>query len=167
MSILVPSRRGFLAGTLSLLAAPAIVRAELIMPVRSIERFSAFPLLPEFSFDSFDDWTGGTAYQWAAKNILGESTGQYEAAVSRGWRPVPASRYNSKFAINGECIEHGGCVLMELDRQKVIMAQQEVQSAAFALVDNWKSRAEGSGFSVKVRTTQGEPEFFTVDWSNP
>ena len=39
MSIIQPSRRGFLAGLGALIAAPAIVRASSLMPVSAIERY--------------------------------------------------------------------------------------------------------------------------------
>lgn len=37
MTLLVPSRRGFLTGLASVLAAPAVVRAASLMPVRALQ----------------------------------------------------------------------------------------------------------------------------------
>jgi hypothetical protein len=42
---MILARRGFLFGLGALLAAPAIVRAESLMPVRAIVRASTFPTL--------------------------------------------------------------------------------------------------------------------------
>lgn len=46
-------RRGLLLGLGSLLAAPAIVRAESLMPVRSIERFSGLPIWEVRGWDQY------------------------------------------------------------------------------------------------------------------
>ncbi len=54
------TRRGFLFGLGALLAAPAIVRAESLMPVRAIVRANTFPTLMVVGQD------GGVEYlDWA------------------------------------------------------------------------------------------------------
>jgi hypothetical protein len=54
MSLIKPSRRGFITGLVSLIAAPAIVRVANIMPVRSI-------IVPGFD-SSFEAYT--SLFQW-------------------------------------------------------------------------------------------------------
>jgi hypothetical protein len=159
---LITSRRGFLGGLLSAIAAPAVVRADLLMPVRSIERF----ILAPFNFDSFDSFIpAGQAYQWVAKTVLGEPMPDYRTMQENGWRPVPADRYNKAFAIADNEIEYGGCVLMERPQRLVRAALDNQTDAANRLVSDWAEQQRRSGFKVSIRKT-GHPDIFkTMDWS--
>lgn len=55
MSLIIPTRRGFISGIAALVAAPAIVRAQNIMPVRSIERLIAPPKQSHSILDGYVD----------------------------------------------------------------------------------------------------------------
>ena len=154
------SRRGFLAGLGSLLvAAPAVVRAEILMPVRSIERLISPPLIGPYSFDSFDRYVpAATQYQWATKTIMGEPVGNLDGMLMRGWKLVPAQRHRGDFHINGDAIEHGGCVLVE--RPQVVhqsVRQQEIDKA-HSLVGDWISKLEDQGMEVRLRDTRSGEE---------
>lgn len=64
-----PSRRGFITGLVSLIAAPAIVRVDSIMPVRAIQTTVALPavgitelvrvMMRDMSGGHIVDWRGG------------------------------------------------------------------------------------------------------------
>lgn len=142
MTLIVPSRRGFLVGLVSLLAAPAVVRAGSLMPVRNIGRF-----LPAFGFDSFSPLNADSEYQWCAETVLGQPNPQAQAMVAGGWRAVPASRYSSTFNISGERIERGGCVLMERSRVLSDLARAQNADRARGLVSGWADMVRANGFS--------------------
>lgn len=111
---MIIARRQFLQGLGSLLAAPAIVRVDSIMPVKL--------MLPSYGFDSFDDHINmDVAYQWVS-NTFGESR-DVEWVSFSGWTPVPASRYSDRFDIKGDRIIHGGCTLMQKTRRDVEVAR--------------------------------------------
>ena len=163
---IISSRRSFLGGLAALFAAPAIVRASNLMPVRNIDRL----ILPGYEFESFDQGIPyGVEYQWVAKTVMGdESLGQYGLMEKSGWRDVPVQRYAGKFLIHGGQIEHGGCVLME--RVKRMKARNEAIDDANAMVDNWKKRWEsplpwGPKFTVEIR--QSAERTFDDTWESP
>ena len=147
------SRRGFLAGLGSLLvAAPAVVRAEILMPVRSIERLivPSAPLIGPYSFDSFDPYVpAATQYQWVTKTVMGEAVGNLDAMLKRGWRVVPPGRHRGDFNINGDCIEHGGCVLVEKPAAEVANVHNESIAKALRLPAEWMKRTQAQGFDVE------------------
>lgn len=120
-------RRGFLAGLGSMLAAPAIVHAGNLMPVRSIERF----ILPAFGYESFDQRPLDVAYQWVTDDLKTQLV---------GWSPVPADRYSDKFQISGNTIEYGGCTLMQKPKQDMETSRAREIQAAHDLAGNWKQR---------------------------
>ncbi len=125
-------RRGFLAGLASLLAAPAIVHAGNLMPVRSIERL----LLPGYDFDSFDAYHVNTdvAYQWV------DNSTTMVAMTGAGWSPVPPETYNKQFQISGGAIVYGGCTLMQKSRLDMENSRsREIQSAQ-KLIGGWSDR---------------------------
>jgi hypothetical protein len=103
MTVLLTSRRLFLGGLLSALAAPAIVHAGNIMPVRNVL------ILPDVTFDSFDKlMPEGVQYQWVGSDCW------YKTVEGRnGWQAVPASRHKSSVAILGDTIQLGGMTLVE------------------------------------------------------
>lgn len=139
------ARRSFLAGLgAALVAAPAIVHARNIMPVRVIPQS-----LPEYGFDSFAAGEG-TQYQWVARSVLGEATTLVEQMQSTGWRIVPAIRFNNQFAINGREIEHGGCVLMERAKALSDAARTAEIQRARGLVSDWQKRWESEDFEVAI-----------------
>jgi hypothetical protein len=69
--IIRPSRRGFIGGLIGLIAAPALVRASNIMPVRSIP-IEAFGAIPD----------GPVAYEWTTR-AFGYDIGKW------WWRRIP------------------------------------------------------------------------------
>jgi hypothetical protein len=155
------SRRGFLRGVGALfVAAPAIVRAQSIMPVRDIARLYRVPV----SFESFDKCTpAGTTYQWVTKTILGEPTGMIAELQKNGWRAVPSAQYNKMFEVAGDNIEFGGCVLME--KPAVPLEQRPAIIAARKMVSDWEDQVKASGFDGGWRETVSRDYFPTVDWS--
>jgi hypothetical protein len=106
--LIAPTRRGFVTGLLSLVAAPAIVQVHNIMPVRSIARL----LLPQYDWDSFIA-PEGMFYQWNSVDPI-DTLHQ-----PIGWVPVPASRYRDIFAVGGDTIRIGNSILMEKPRAMV------------------------------------------------
>lgn len=143
-------RRGFLAGLGSLLAAPAIVHAGNLMPVRSIERF----ILPAFGYESFDHHVNlDVAYQWVTPDLFKPMTGT-------GWSAVPADRYSNQFQISGNTIEYGGCTLMQKPRQDMVNSRAREIQAAHDLVGNWKTRF--AEFSPHVTQTTNTDYFHSV-----
>jgi hypothetical protein len=104
--LIMPTRRGFVTCLLSLVAAPAIVQVQNIMPVRSIARL----LLPQYDWESFVA-PEGVAYQWNTDPM--DSYYPSIGWVQIDWAPVPASRYRDIFAIDGDMIRIGNAVLME------------------------------------------------------
>jgi hypothetical protein len=153
---IVTNRRSFLAGLGALFAAPAIVRADSLMPVRSIVHF----ILPSFGFDSFDaSKPADVDYQWIAKEVLGDkSLGNLPEMVRAGWRPVAASEFVGKFNIAGSQIEHGGCVLMWRDKGIAAAFEKRRIAAAHRLVTDWRERQEADGFSVFIRQSPMEED---------
>jgi hypothetical protein len=146
------NRRGFLGGLISALAAPAIVRAGSIMPVKAWPVDLPREPLPGFGFESFTP-PEGTTYQWATRAVMGDETlGNLPLRLAAGWRLVPAERWASKFAIDGAFIEHGGLVLLERD------AEVEA-SKNLVLTRSWFRQAEDNGFQVSVtkRPAHGKP----------
>jgi hypothetical protein len=155
------ARRSFLTGLVALVAAPAIVRVENIMPVRNIARLYR----PAFTFDSFDKFIPNEwSYQWVANTVMGQPTGMLDQMIAAGWRIVPSARHSKQFAISGERIEHGGCILM--DKRK--LAVQEGRAAeiekARGLVSQWEAKARANGFEVSVRETPTVDRFYTMNW---
>ena len=119
--MMLASRRSFLSG---LIAAPVIVAASNIMPVRS------FLSLPKPGFESFDQLINAdVAYQWMQDNPPGWNN-------VGGWRAVPASRYNRHFDIDGDIIQVGGLTLMERKRIDYENARGQEIKAAHALSGN-------------------------------
>lgn len=145
---MILARRSFLAGLGSLLAAPAIVHAGNIMPVRSIERL----ILPAYDWDSFDAFNVNmdATYQWVDQTFAGEYA---------GWSPVPASRYSDRFSISGQQIKYGGLVLMQKRRVLVVEARAKEIQAAHDQVANW-----GKDFAYKRITRGGAPVDLRKDW---
>jgi hypothetical protein len=149
--VLITSRRSFLIGLVSALAAPAIVRADALMPVRVM-----LPTLPSYGWDDFiPNPNLDIAYQWCAKTVLGEPNPQFDQMLSAKWVPVPARRYADKFAISGPQIELGGCVLMERTRKAVEESIAANQAAPRRLVDQWMANQHAEGFEFAVRTSYG------------
>lgn len=149
--ILVPTRRGFLAGLASALAAPVIVRYTSLMPVKVWP--ADFPLepLPAFGFESLLP-PEGFSYQWATKTVMGDETlGNLRPMLAAGWKLVPSDRWNHKFAINGPIIEHGGCVLLERPAIVTAFAREKEIAASQALNREWFQQAKNDGFDVTVR----------------
>lgn len=138
---IVASRRSFLVGLGALFAAPAIVRADSLMPVRNI----AHLILPSFGFDSFDaSKPADVDYQWITKEVLGEKAlGNLAEMVRAGWRPVSVSEYASKFNISGSQIEHGGCVLMWRDKGIAAAFEKKRIAAAHRLLTDLARKTEG------------------------
>lgn len=144
-------RRAFLTGLGSLLAAPMVVRAENLMPVRSIDRF-----LPAFGYESFDSYIASNAathYQWVADYMRG-------GLLANGWVLVPAARHNKQFKISGPIIEHGGCTLMQKPLQAVVNSRAKEIQAAHDLVSNWKQRY--AEFTPLVREPISTVDFISV-----
>lgn len=159
---IITTRRAFLGGLAALIAAPAVVRAPSLMPVRSIDRFT----LASFGFDSFDSFIPqGQAYQWVTKTVMGRPVNDYRTMQENGWRPVPAQRYKQIFAIGGDEIEHGGCVLMERPQRQVRAFHENQVVAANQLVSDWMDSQRRAGFDVAVFKTPHADIFKTVDWS--
>ncbi len=123
-------RRAFLTGLGSLLAAPAIVHAGNLMPVRSIERL----LLPAYDFDSFDMYHVNTdvAYQWVDNASLTKTM------TYSGWSPVPSCLFKNQFQVAGDTIQHGGCTLMQKSRLDMENARASDVQAARDLGNSWK-----------------------------
>lgn len=152
---IITSRRAFIGGLAALIAAPAVVRASALMSVRSIDRFT----LASFNFESFDSFVPqGQAYQWVTKTVLGHPTNDYRMMQENGWRPVPSHRYNKLFAIGGEEIEHGGCVLMERPMRQVRAALDNQVDAANRLVSDWIQTQRNAGFDVSILRSPVEQE---------
>lgn len=126
---MILQRRSFLLGLGSLFAAPAIVRAQNIMPVRVI-----VPDLPSFGYESFDQHPSGMNYQWFNEDMVGE------AAARRGWSVVPATRYAGQFKTAGARIEIGGSVLMEKRAEAVIASRAADVRKAHQLIEKWRDR---------------------------
>ncbi len=126
--MITSSRRSFLLGFSALIAAPAIVRADNLMPVRSIAQL----LLPEATFDSFDKLIpGAMQYQWFTDSVMDDrSFSMIDKALERGWKTVPVDRHNNIYAIKGDRIQVGGMVLME----KPVDASRTVPQ-----VDAWRN----------------------------
>lgn len=152
--MLLTSRRLFLGGLLSALAAPAIVHAGNIMPVRSVL------ILPEPGFDSFDKlMPDGVQYQWVSwpqgsgiepGRVLGQSVNPVTGAEA-SWRSVPASRYSRAFAISGDTIRVGDCVLVERPKAASVAARNEEVNAAHQLSAQWADKWKAQGFGVAAR----------------
>lgn len=160
--------RSFLSGLGALLAAPAVVLAEHLMPVRSIARL----ILPGFSYESFDSLVEtGKSYHWVAGDDL-----QNLAMRAAGWLPVPAEKFNDKFYIPGENISYGNCTLMERPVEKVVAARREELLKARQLESEWKKRfgfriGQGEAFRIGSWSSHGPAsegqatvEFKNVSW---
>ena len=152
--MLITSRRAFLGGLLSALAAPAIVHAGNIMPVRNVI------ILPSPGFDSFDKlMPDGMQYQWVLLPSgyavdpcipLGKSIG--DDGMQHSWLPLPASRYRSEFAIASESIKIGDCVLVERPKVHHIAARGAEIEKAYSLNEQWARRAKAQGFDGFARS---------------
>lgn len=158
--MLITSRRSFLAGLVSALAAPAIVHATNIMPVRNVV------ILPTPGFDSFDNlMPDGMQYQWVSKHehYAYDAIHRIYNFEWSDWRPVPASRHKGRFGIGGDVIEVGGSILVERPKIAVAAARQQEVNRAHNLVADWMSRAAANGFEGRVRVpvgfTEGKPFF--------
>lgn len=160
--MLLTSRRAFLGGLISALAAPAIVHAANIMPVRNII------ILPEATFESFDKlMPEGMQYQWITRgysmtrDAINESL--YADHDPTKWRPVPASRYKERFAVAGETIMVGDCVLVERPKVHHIAARGAEIERANQQVQSWADRCMANGFEASMRFTRPtHPEWVTV-----
>ena len=133
--MLVSSRRAFLGGLFSsLVAAPAIVRIENIMPVRLF-------MLPAFGFGSFQV-PEGWRYQWAT--VTEGANAVQEMEDKYGWTRVPAVRYNKKFEISGSDIEmkmsNGVNVLMERPKDYIYQPPRYTQANLDALEQSHRFR---------------------------
>lgn len=147
---MIIQRRSFLVGLGAALAAPFVVRAENIMPVRSIERFT----LPAFGYESFDHHVNlDVAYQWVTDDLRAKMV---------GWSPVPADRYSKQFQISGDTIEYGGCTLMQKPKQEMVNARAKEIQAAHDLVGNWKQRY--AEFNPLVRETNTVDRWMEMDF---
>lgn len=148
--MLMPSRRLFLGGLLSALAAPAIVSAANIMPVRSII------ILPKPEFDSFDKLIpDGMQYQWV-------DTSQICVGLDFSWGLVPASRFHGRFDISGDEVRVGDCVLVERPKVHYIAARGAEIEKAHSLNDQWARKAMADGFSGHVKPITGPTDTFTT-----
>lgn len=147
--MLLTSRRAFLGGLISALAAPAIVHAANIMPVRNVL------ILPEPGFDSFDAlMPDGMQYQWVDTNKIC-------VGLDFAWEPVPASRFNGRFAIAGDTVRVGDCVLVERPKAACDAARAKEINAAHRMVTDWAGRCMANGFEVGVRYSQPTTVDFT------
>jgi hypothetical protein len=155
------ARRSFLTGLVALVASPAIVRVENIMPVRDIARLYR----PSFTFDSFDKFVPNEwSYQWVANTVMGQPTGMLDQMLAAGWRIVPAARHKKQFVISGERIEHGGCILMDKPKQAVQDVRSAEISKARNLLGTWEENLRRDGIEVSVRETPTVDRFYTLNW---
>jgi hypothetical protein len=155
--VLITSRRSFLGGLLSALAAPAIVHAGDIMPVRN------FIILPEPSFDSFDNlMPEGMQYQWMS---VDENMWITNLPSPPSWTPVPAQRHRKQFDIPGNIIKVGQNVLIERPKEMCIAARGAEIAKAHSLKERWTQRVAENGFDGfygGARFSIGSPEFRTI-----
>ena len=156
MTLFIPSRRGFICGLLSALAAPAIVHAGNIMSVRQMLD------LPDYGFESFDSHPDGVMYQWMDRRVLGRDYGMVDSALRRGWNLVPASRYKKQFRMKGDTIEIGGSVLMEFPKAVYEGQRAREIAAAHNMVSEWRKQVEADGFMAEVRTNVATVEWKTI-----
>lgn len=162
--MMIPSRRLFLGGLLSALAAPAIVHMANIMPVRS------FIILPGPTFDSFDNLIpDGMQYQWMSPIGLGYDVTKnaidsnlYGGPALESWRPVHAGRHKDQFTIGGDTIIVAGCVLCERPKVHHVAARGAEIEKAYSLSDQWARKAMADGFSGHVKPITGPTDTFTT-----
>ncbi len=159
-------RRGFLIGLgASLFAAPAIVRAASLMPVRNML------VLPPFGWGSFVP-PEGVMYQWVTRKVVGEVVPWYEEAmVDGGWQSVDASRYNKQFAISGNEVELGGQVLMErvaddwVGMTKLPKRLDELKEVVARVNARWGPKGTAPLIMPEVRDTVVTKDSYTMSTS--
>lgn len=152
--MLLTSRRAFLGGLISALAAPAIVHATNIMPVRS------FLILPEPTFDSFDKlMPDGMQYQWV--DLRKRDDGAWVTIPTGTWKPVPAFRHVDQISIKGDIIQVGGMTLVERPKAICDAARNEEIRAANDMTKAWAARCMANGFEGGVRYSQPTTVDFT------
>ena len=168
------SRRGFLFGLgASLFAAPAIVRAASLMPVRSML------VLPSFGWESFTP-PEGMVYQWVTRRVMGEVVPWYEESMADGgWTPVDAARYKKQFAIGGGEVEFGGQVLMERPTMEPYLHPRpgrldEFKGVVAGVNETWRRignqpgryQASGPLIMPQVRDTAVTKESYTMSFES-
>lgn len=79
MSLIQPTRRGLIAGLASLVAAPALVRAESLMPI------SVLPLPHIVGDGVHDDWAGIQALLNGEPYTVADGCGIQRGGIQRGW----------------------------------------------------------------------------------
>ncbi len=97
MSLITPSRRGFIGGLAALFAAPAIVRASSLMPISQRALLEVAPLALDMADSmSYQYWVlmSGTIVKRSAREILDAPSGVYQPWLPEGhgsgvqFRPV-------------------------------------------------------------------------------